>query len=228
MSLSLSHGKTLDVTGYGYTLADLPALPSEPGGPMPYRTGFDPRLWFAEGLRGQPLELEIGSGKGTFLVQHASLLPGVNFIGIEYARAFWKYAADRVRRHQLANVRLFYGEAAMFVRGYVPDGCLRQVHIYFPDPWPKTRHHKRRLVQADFLRELHRVLEPGGAVRLATDHADYFAWMQDHAGQVGDLFICETFEPPRGAGEGELVGSNFERKYRREGRPFHALVLRRR
>ncbi len=218
----------MDVTGYGYTLADLPALPTEPGAPLPYQTGFHPRQWFPIGSQQHPLELEIGSGKGTFLVQHGSLLPGVNFIGIEYARAFWKYAADRVRRHAMANVRLLHGEAASFVACYLPDACLRTVHIYFPDPWPKTRHHKRRLIQVAFLRELHRVLEAGGCVRLATDHADYFAWMQDRAAQVSELFAVEPFEPPAGAGEGELVGSNFERKYKREGRPFNAMVLRRR
>ncbi len=218
----------MDVTGYGFTLADLPTLPIEPGAPLPYQNGFDPRHWFPQATQGHPLELEIGSGKGTFLVQHGSLLPGVNFIGIEYARAFWKYAADRVRRHELANVRLLHGEAASFVTCYLPDACLRTVHIYFPDPWPKTRHHKRRLIQTAFLRELHRVLEPDGCVRLATDHADYFAWMQERAGEASALFTVEPFEPPAGAGEGELVGSNFERKYRREGRPFNAMVLRQR
>jgi tRNA (guanine-N7-)-methyltransferase len=176
----------------------------------------------------RPLELEIGSGKGTFLVQQATLLPGVNFIGVEWARAFWMFAADRCRRRGLENVRVVRAEAGLFVRCYVPDGCLRQVHVYFPDPWPKKRHHKRRLIQAPFLRELARTLEPGGLVRLATDHEDYHQWMLDHAGQVLDILAREPFVNPESAGEGELVGTNFERKYRREGRPFFAFALRKR
>ncbi|MCB1756583.1 MAG: hypothetical protein KDJ38_13760, partial [Gammaproteobacteria bacterium] len=172
----------------------------------------------------------------------------------EWAKAFWRFAADRARRHGLENVRLLRCDAAVFVRHYVPDATFRQIHIYFPDPWPKKRHHKRRLVQADFLRELHRVLIPvpqtacpsapgsaGGSsggtsdesstspcVRLATDHADYFEWMGEHAAQVTDIFEREPFERPKSAGEGELVGTNFERKYRKEGRVFQGMILRKR
>ena len=102
------------------------------------------------------------------------------------------------------------------------------MHIYFPDPWPKARHNKRRLVQVPFLRQAHRVLEPHGLLRIATDHSDYFAWMVDHANQVAELFDSLPFESPESAGEGELVGTNFERKYRREGRPFHGMILRKR
>lgn len=210
---------------------------------------LDPRGWFvdAEGKApgpDRPIELEIGSGKGTFLVQHAKLYPDVDYLGIEWAKAFWRYAADRTRRHGLENVRLLRCDAAVYVKHYVPDATFRQVHIYFPDPWPKKRHNKRRLIQADFLRELHRVLIPAGAsntarepgdksgetacVRIATDHADYFEWMSEHAAKVTDLFDREPFERPASAGEGELVGTNFERKYRQEGRTFQGMILRKR
>jgi tRNA (guanine-N7-)-methyltransferase len=184
--------------------------------------------WFDDPDHARPLELEIGSGKGTFLVQHASLCPGVDFIGVEYAKAFWKYAADRCRRHGLTNVRLIYAEAAFFVRNYVPPGSLRQVHVYFPDPWPKARHHKRRLIQEPFLRLMHGLLEEKGAIRLATDHADYFQWMEHHAELVADLYAREPFETPLGAEAGELVGTNFERKYRQQGRSFFGMILRKR
>lgn len=218
---SLSNrGKTLDVGEIGISQEDLP----------PFDAGhLDLRGWFGPERANLPLELEIGSGKGTFLVQQATQTPDVNYIGIEYAKAYWRHAADRCRRHQLANVRMLYAEAGAFVRNYVPDGCLRQVHVYFPDPWPKARHNKRRLIQEPFLRELHRILQsPAGILRMATDHSEYFAWMLEHAGKVTDLFEQIPFESPQSAGEGELVGSNFERKYRREGRPFHALILRKR
>jgi tRNA (guanine-N7-)-methyltransferase len=225
MKDSLStHGRRLDVTGYGIDQTDLPHF--EAG-------RIDPCDWFPADRRHLPLELEIGSGKGTFLVQQAPLHAAVNYLGIEYAAAFWRYAADRARRHGLVNVRLLHTEAAFFLRNYVADATFAQVHIYFPDPWPKKRHHKRRLIQAPFLRELHRVLRPAdqpgsGLVRLATDHPDYFAWMQEHAAAVADLFESLPFASPASAGDDELVGTNFERKYRREGRPFHGMILRRR
>lgn len=216
-----------DVTGVGYTLEDLPPLER---GPINIAAFFQPKPQWdlpvdSENFRGFRGELEIGSGKGTFLVQEAPRRPEVQFLGIEYAKAFWRHAADRVRRHNLPNVRMLHAEAGLFVRVYVPDATFEQVHIYFPDPWPKARHNKRRLVQAPFLRELWRILKPAGRVRLATDHEDYFAWMCDHAGQVSDIFDRLPFEPPESAGEGELVGSNFERKYRREGRVFNGMVL---
>lgn len=176
----------------------------------------------------RPVELEIGSGKGTFLIQQARLQPGTDFIGIEWAKAYWRHAADRARRHDLTNVRVLWADATAFVRQFVPDSSLRVVHLYFPDPWPKARHNKRRTMQAPFLRELHRVLQPAGEVRLATDHADYFQWMQDHAALVTAIFERLPFASPDSAGEDELVGTNFERKYRREGRTFNAMTLRKR
>ncbi|MEO1237301.1 MAG: tRNA (guanosine(46)-N7)-methyltransferase TrmB, partial [Planctomycetota bacterium] len=176
MSDAGSQTGSLDVKGFGFSQDDLPELDHGP---------LDLSMYFSFGKRDTEdisrggaggVDLEIGSGKGTFLVQQAVLEPGVDFLGIEWAKAYWRHAADRARRHGLANVRLLWADATVFVRNYVGDGALRRVHIYFPDPWPKKRHHKRRTVQAPFLLELHRVLRPGGEVRLATDHAEYFAW----------------------------------------------------
>ena len=216
MAFSLSHNKPLDSTGYGYTRDDLPGLDDGP---------VELKDWFPADRRELPLELEIGSGKGTFLVQQAVLEPEVNFLGLEYAKAFWRHSADRMRRHALANVRMLHGEAGEMVRNYIPKKYLHRVHIYFPDPWPKKKHNKRRLIQAGFLRQLHEVICDGGDVRIATDHVDYFEWMCEHVSEVTDIFDRQPFEKPVSAGEGELVGTNFERKYRREGRPFNAMIL---
>jgi len=226
MGSSLSHGRLLDVGDIGIARQDLPPLDAGP---------VDPHAWFdatgspatppAGPAARPPLELEIGSGKGTFLVQQAARRPDTRFLGLEYAAAYWRYAADRCRRHRLGNVRIVRAEAFGFLHHYMPDAALAQAHIYYPDPWPKARHHKRRLIREPTLRELHRVLEPDGRVHIATDHTDYFHWMLEQLERVPDRFQRTAFDPP-GTGEpGEAVGTNFERKYRREGRPFHAMTL---
>jgi tRNA (guanine-N7-)-methyltransferase len=110
----------------------------------------------------------------------------------------------------------------------MPDAIVATIHLYFSDPWPKARHHKRRVVQLATLAEFHRILVPGGDLRLVTDHDDLWAWYLEHETQVRHLFAREGFAPPASAGEGEVVGTNWERKLRREGKPFHAMVLRRR
>ncbi len=214
---------TLDPGCFGLSRADLPPIQR-----VPQDSRFDLQTLFPEARRGRPLELEIGSGKGTFLVQQATTRPQANYLGIEWAREYWLHAADRLRRHGLTHARLLHADAAEFVRWHCPDACFAVIHVYFPDPWPKKRHHKRRLIQGPFLREAHRTLCDAGELRLVTDHSEYFAWMAHHVEQVAELFERCAFEPPQGAGEGEVVGTNFERKYRREGRPFHAMTLRKR
>ncbi len=228
MSFGLSRGREFDVEGVGIEASSLPALPDAPSN----ADHLDPRRWFDDPSR--PFEIEIGSGKGTFLVQQAELEPETNFLGIEWAREFWAYAADRIRRRGLHNVRMLHGDATEFLRWRVPDGIARVIHLYFSDPWPKKRHHKRRVVQDRFLEDARRILEPAGELRIVTDHDDYWAWMQEHFDRWAPLppsppgpFTRANFATPNSARPGETVGTNFERKYAREGRPFHAIVLKR-
>jgi tRNA (guanine-N7-)-methyltransferase len=116
------------------------------------------------------------------------------------------------------------GDAVEFIRFWCAECVAAVVHVYFSDPWPKARHHKRRVIQERTLEEFRRVLVPGGELRLVTDHDGLWAWYEELAAR-SDLFVRRPFEPPASAGSGEVVGSNFERKYRREGRPFHAMTL---
>jgi tRNA (guanine-N7-)-methyltransferase len=169
-----------------------------------------------------PVELEIGIGKGTFLTEQARARQEVNFFGVEWAMWFWKYASDRLRRNRCTNARTIRAEALYFLREFVPDASIHVLHVYFPDPWPKKRHHKRRLVQEPFMSQVERVLVPGGRLQLVTDHADYFEQMQAVVG-ASALKVVE-YNRPGSAGAGEFVGTNFERKYAREGRPFYALA----
>ncbi len=220
MSFGLSRGRTLDTEGFGLTSADLPPFD------VADRTSarIDPRAWFP--LPERPFEIEIGSGKGAFLVQEAKHAPEVNHLGIEQAGEFYRYAADRMRRHDLANVRLLHADAVEFIRFRCPDAIARVIHLYFSDPWPKKKHHKRRVVQDASLREFHRVLAPGGELRLVTDHVELWAWYETHAARNEDIFIREAFAPPAWAGDHELVGTNYERKFGALGKPMHAMVLK--
>jgi tRNA (guanine-N7-)-methyltransferase len=217
MSFGLSRGRELDVSGWGHASRELPPADEGP---------FDPRSWFEHS--GRPFELEIGSGKGTFLVQQAVLQPETNFLGVEWAGEFYRYAADRMRRRELANVRMLHGDATEFIRFWCPGGIADVVHLYFSDPWPKKRHHKRRVVQDASLEQIHRLLVPDGELRIVTDHDDLWAWCVEHASRNERLFERRPFVTPQSAGSTEVVGTNFERKFAREGRPFHAMTLVRR
>jgi tRNA (guanine-N7-)-methyltransferase len=168
-----------------------------------------------------PVEVEIGMGKGTFIVGQARLRPGVNFLGLEYANWFWRYASDRLRRAGCRNVRTARAEAAYFFAEFVPDSSLQAVHVYFPDPWPKARHHKRRLINDRFLETVRQKLVRGGVISVVTDHAGY--WEQIEAVFRASRLNIEPFARPHGVDGDEVVGTNFERKYTREGRAFHAI-----
>lgn len=172
----------------------------------------------------QPVEVEIGTGKGTFLLARAAARPEINFLAVEYAKAYAAYAADRFRRAGLQNVRMIATNAGPLFAN-VPDRSLLRVHIYFPDPWPKTRHHRRRLIQIPFVQQVRRALMPGGQLVIVTDHMDYFRHIQTVLPRVRGLAAVAM--PRMTDCEGELVGTNFERKYIAQGRPFyHAVRMR--
>jgi len=226
MAKGISQTGRLDVTGFGRDQSDLPEVATQQG------SGYlDLRGWFPQDVQCdsagnlRPIEIELGSGKGTFLAQEVPHHPESLFLGIEWAAPFYRYAADRMRRLNFKRVQMLRADGVVFIRNYVPDASISVFHWYFPDPWPKARHNKRRTFQEPFLRELHRVLAPGGRISVATDHLDYWQWMQIHAQKVSDIFEIQPFARPHSAGPGELVGTNFERKYISEGRQFNGMVL---
>jgi tRNA (guanine-N7-)-methyltransferase len=177
--------------------------------------------------RSAAVEMEVGSGKGTFLLEEAKAFPEKNFFGIEWANKYYKYAVDRIGRWGVDNVRLMRTDAASFIAEYIPDESIRVFHLYFPDPWPKKKHNKRRFFCDENLIQLLRILRPDGIINIATDHADYFEQMTDVAkraierGRVKQI----DFIRPAGARDGEIVGTNYERKYIKEGRKTYTLAL---
>jgi tRNA (guanine-N7-)-methyltransferase len=182
-----------------------------------------PLVWSELFGNAHPVELEIGMGKGTFLTEQAKAHPEINYFGIEWARWFWRYASDRLRRQNCLNARTVRAEAMFFLREFVADASLSVLHVYFPDPWPKARHHKRRLIQPPFMEQAQRVLAPGGRLQVVTDHQGYWEENIEPVVRSSKLQVVD-YARPQSAGSGEFVGTNFERKYAREGRPFYAIA----
>ena len=173
-----------------------------------------------------PVHVEIGSGKGTFLLACARANPDVNILGIEWANKYCRHAVDRLGRWSIENVKLIRTDAATFIADFFVDESVDCFHIYFPDPWPKKRHHKRRLIWPKNLKQFHRCLNKDGSIRIATDHAEYFQHMQTVFAEFANKFAQGTFEPNPGTEPGELTGTNFERKYIKQKRPIYATVLK--
>ena len=169
----------------------------------------------------RPVEVEIGTGKGTFLLARGQARPEVNFLGIEYAKAYCCHAADRFRRHGMTNVRMLHADAGYFFKVCLPPRSLQRVHIYFPDPWPKRRHHRRRLIQPPFLADVRRVLRIGGQLIIVTDHMGYFEQIRAVLASAGQGLAVVPM-PGMTDADGEIVGTNFERKYIAQGRPFYS------
>lgn len=184
------------------------------------------KLDFAEIFgRSAAVHIEIGCGKGTFLLNEAGSHPEFNFLGVEQANKYYRYSLDRIGRWGLKNVRVVRAEAARFLDERIADGCVCCFHIYFPDPWPKRRHHKRRFFSSSNLDELVRCLEPGGTIKVATDHKEYFEEIQHVIAARGGRLRQIGFFPVTSAGPGEWVGTNFERKYLKEQRPIYTIAV---
>jgi tRNA (guanine-N7-)-methyltransferase len=140
----------------------------------------------------QPLEVEIGAGDGSFLVAYAKAHPELNLIGLERLLGRLRKIDRKARRAGLQNIRLLRLEASYFVQYMLPPGSVNAFHIYFPDPWPKRRHWKNRLIEDTFTRSLQQALRPGGLVYLRTDDQPYFSQMLEVFAQNAAFEKMET------------------------------------
>lgn len=176
--------------------------------------------------RGGEVHVEIGSGKGTFILAAAMARPEVNFLGVEWANRYYRYAVDRVGRWGARNVRLLRTDAAVLLDEFIGAETVDCFHIYYPDPWPKKRHHKRRLIDERNFGNILRCLKVGGVIQLATDHENYFEQMVAVTGKFAGVLERIEFERSASAKEGEYVGTNYERKYVQENRGVNVLAFR--
>lgn len=172
------------------------------------------------------VHIEIGTGKAAFLLNEARARPDANFFGIERASRYYRYAVDRIGRWGLTNVRIMRTDAVHFLTEFVPDNSVDFFHIYFPDPWPKKRHHKRRFFCPANLGQLIRILKTDGRLKIATDHAEYFEQIRKLTADESDRLEEIEFVPTAGAEIGEWVGTNFERKYLKQNIKIYTLALR--
>ena len=179
-----------------------------------------PLDWLAAFSNSNPVEIEVGFGKGLFLLTAANAHPEVNFLGIEIERKYQLFTANRVAKRGLANVRLACADARAFLRECVAADCVQAVHVYFPDPWWKRRHHKRRLWSAEFAAECERVLRPGGRLFVATDVAEYFAVISALLEACPRLRPVATPAVKQPAHDLDFL-TNFERKSLRAGKPVY-------
>lgn len=174
-----------------------------------------------------PVEVEVGFGKGLFLTTAAEAKPDFNFFGIEIARKYQLYAATRVAKRKLVNVRLACDDARVLMRDRIAPQSVSVVHVYFPDPWWKTRHRKRRVFTPEFARAAGTILQPGGRLSIATDVEAYHDVMRQIVRDLGPAF--RELAPPDSSEPRHDMDylTNFERKFRKQGRPIYRAVYER-
>ena len=164
--------------------------------------------------------MEVGSGKGLFLQTAATQLPEHDFLGIEIGRKYARFTAARFVRHELSNAIILHGDGMKLFREILPDASLAAVHVYFPDPWWKKRHRKRRVLSASFLEDVARVLMAQGRFHFWTDVKDYFdstlKLILEQDGLQGPFEVLE-----QSAAHNLDYRTHFERRTRLHGAPVY-------
>ena len=142
-----------------------------------------------------PLEVEVGSGKGLFMASASRAYPDRNFLGVEIAGKYARFAAARLSQQERTNAVMLHGDARIVFGKWLPDNSCAAVHVYFPDPWWKKRHYKRRIMNPWFVQQIERVLVPGGSLHFWTDVEDYYRMaletLAEHSRLSGPLPVPE-------------------------------------
>ncbi|MEM7012836.1 MAG: tRNA (guanosine(46)-N7)-methyltransferase TrmB [Verrucomicrobiota bacterium] len=168
------------------------------------------------------MELDLGCGDGGFLISMAKQNPERNFLGVERLLGRVRKVCRKAQRANLDNVRLLRLDSAYSVRWLLPKAAFARVHLLFPDPWPKKRHHRRRIVTEEFGRNVRQLLVPGGEFLFKTDHEEYFEEASERLAQLTDIFeIVDWSEDAFFYAE-----TDFERQWKAEGKTIGRLRLR--
>ena len=171
---------------------------------------WDPAVLFGRSAR---LEIEVGSGKGLFLRTAAPAEPETDFLGIEVARKYAAFSAAGLAKRDIRNAVVVNADAVRLFKELLPDASSAAVHVYFPDPWWKKRHRKRRVLRDEFVKEIERVLEPGGRLHFWTDVQEYFETALETLAEATTL--AGPFEVKEAAAEHDLdYRTHFERRTR--------------
>jgi len=168
-----------------------------------------------------PLQVDLGCGDGSFLCELAHLHQDKNFLGIE--RLVGRVAKACRKASPLDNVRVLNVESSYAVGYLLPEASVETFYLLFPDPWPKRRHQRRRIVRLDFLDSIHRALEDGGSLRIATDQLDYFEKIRVLAENYSGFTIVD---PNVDSDRNDLPLTKFERRFSALGVPIYRLALR--
>lgn len=195
-------------------MIELEIFPGQVEGPFAFETLF---------ARRAPIEIEIGIGKGRFILQEAERRPDTDFLALEWSLKHLRLAKERAAKRGLTNVRFHRADAKHVLADLLPSGSAVRVHVYCPDPWPKTRHHKRRLFDEATTRHVERVLEPGGFLHVSTDFEEYFEVMVATVAAATGLRPAEDPLFPAGGADGK---TNYEMKYLAAGRRIHRAAFR--
>jgi tRNA (guanine-N7-)-methyltransferase len=201
---------SLDLSGHLLELAALPA-PLDPNSLFPHQAA---------------IEMEVGSGKGLFLSTASAARPDLNFLGVEISGGYARLCASKLATQQATNGRIIHGDATYLARSLLPDACLAAIHVYFPDPWWKARHRKRRVLSDAFLVHAGRVLMPGGELHIWTDVEEYFHEALAAAKGTG-LFSAASGVEARPAEHDLDYRTHFERRTRLAGAPVWRALLER-
>ncbi len=184
-----------------------------------------PTDWAACFGREGPLHVELGFGDGAFLMALAGRMPEANCVGVERALEPTRWALKRLRREGVENVRLVLGDAFAALALLFPPDSIAGLYINFPDPWPKARHHHRRLLTPSFLQLAAHRLQPGGALMIATDDADYALWIADALKET--IGLESAFETPWVHALPDREPTRYERKALAAGRACFYFIWRR-
>lgn len=172
----------------------------------------------------RPLEIEIGTGKGLFIRNACSQFPDRNFLGIEIAHRYSRYAAAKLAEAGLDNGRVMQGDGVRFLDEFVNPHSVHAVHVYFPDPWWKARHRKRRVLNEKLLAAVERVLIPGGELHFWTDVLEYYESTLELIKSTKLIGPLEVIERPA---EHELdYRTHFERRTRLNEAPVYRSLFR--